>query len=179
MYRDGMRQPRIIRPARTIRAILWDIRSVHNVGSMFRTSDGVGVEHIYLAGYTPSPKDRFGRPRADLAKVALGAEESVPWTAVPDEKVLRRTLTALKKEGFTIVALEQTPASLKLGSPECAALCAKHDKIALIVGNETGGVPEWLITLADNAIEIPMHGKKESLNVSVAFGIAVYTLKGL
>jgi len=120
--------------------ILHNIRSVHNVGSIFRTADAAGVSTIILSGYTPAPLDRFGRERKDFIKVSLGAERSVPWEQV---KVLAPTLAQLKKEGYTLVALEQDAKSVSLfeyanksrrsevGTPTKAS-----ENIAIIVGNE-------------------------------------------
>src|SRR5271157_916756 len=93
--------------------ILHDIRSVHNVGSIFRTADGAGFEKLYLCGITPPPTDRFGKIRPDFAKVALGAEKSVAWESVPDSLGL---VKKLKKDGWTILALEQSRKSVSLMS---------------------------------------------------------------
>ena len=150
-------------------AILCDIRSIHNVGSIFRTADGAGFEKIYLCGITPSPLDRFGRVRPDFAKVALGAEAGIAWEAVSD---IKEAILALKKEGWTIFALEQAD-----GSVSSDAIKHRTEKCALVVGNEVGGIPADVLALADEVMEIPMLGKKESLNVSVAFGIAAYALR--
>lgn len=150
-------------------AILCDIRSVHNVGSIFRTADGAGFEKIYLYGVTPSPLDRFGKVRSDFAKVALGAEAGIAWETVSDIKDL---VTVLKREGWTIFALEQADRSMPIDSMKCDT-----GKCALMVGNEVGGIAPGILALADTVVEIPMLGKKESLNVSVAFGIAAYALR--
>ena len=149
--------------------ILHNIRSVHNVGSIFRTADAAGVSRIILSGYTPTPLDRFNQPRKDLAKVALGAEKSVPWDV---SRNLGRTLEKLKKEGFSLAALEQDARSTPLFSytPEPST------PIALRVGNEVRGVSAPLRNKMDVLLEIPMRGKKESLNVSVATGIALFAL---
>ena len=149
--------------------ILHNIRSVHNVGSIFRTADAAGVSRIILSGYTPTPLDRFNQPRKDLAKVALGAEKSVPWDV---SRNLGRTLEKLKKEGFSLAALEQDARSTPLFSytPEPST------PIALLVGNEVRGVSAPLRNKMDVLLEIPMRGKKESLNVSVATGIALFAL---
>ncbi len=148
-------------------AILDNIRSVHNVGSIFRTADALGVEKLYLCGTTPTPLDRFGRARKDLAKVALGAEASVAWEYREDTK---DAVIALKKEGFQIIAIEQNKNSKNISEikPKLA--------IALIVGNEVGGISNAVLSLCDIIGEIPMAGKKESLNVSVAFGIAAHQI---
>jgi tRNA G18 (ribose-2'-O)-methylase SpoU len=149
--------------------ILNDIRSVINVGALFRTADAIGISKIILSGVTPAPVDRFGRKRSDFIKASLGSEDSVAWEEV---KNIISTLKALKKEGFTIVAIEQTKNSLdykdfktKLGQ-----------KIAIIPGNEVSGVPKKILDRADVILELPMRGKKESLNVTVATGIVLYRL---
>lgn len=142
-------------------AILHNIRSLHNVGSIFRTADGAGVDKLFLCGITGIP------PRKEIAKVALGAEQTVPWEYV------RRTSDAIKKlkrQDVRIVALEQTRRSVEYRRYR------PKGRIALLVGNEVEGLPSALLKLADTVIHIPMLGKKESLNVSVAFGIAVYSL---
>lgn len=149
-------------------AVLHNIRSVHNVGSIFRTADGAGVKKLYLCGITPAPLDRFKEVRPDFAKVALGAEKSVAWAM---EKDTAAAIVALKKEGYEIVALEQSPRSM----PYYEAV--KPKKIALVLGAEVDGIPNDLLALADRVIEIPMHGVKESLNVSVAFGVAAFGLR--
>lgn len=147
--------------------ILDDLRSVHNVGAVFRTADAVGVSKIYLCGTTPTPLDRFGRPRRDLAKAALGAERSVPWEyAARAATVVRK----LKAEGFEIISVEQSDASVDYKKVR------PKDKSAVIFGNEVKGIPKSLLKKSDVIAEIPMRGKKESLNVSVAAGIILFRL---
>jgi tRNA G18 (ribose-2'-O)-methylase SpoU len=162
-------------------AILHNIRSVHNVGSIFRTADGAGVRKLYLCGITPAPFDRLKNLRPDFAKVALGAEKSVAWAV---EKDTAATIAALKKDGYEILALEQSPRSVPyyeaLGDRVLDGGDAMHGeekKIALVLGAEVDGIPDEIVVLADRIIEIPMLGSKESLNVSVAFGIAAYGLR--
>lgn len=150
--------------------ILHDIRSVHNVGAMFRTADAAGVTKIYCTGYTPLPIDRFGRDRNDLAKAALGAEKTVPWEYKDNVEEL---LTALKNDGVTIVSLEQTHDSIDYKTYVPTGDCA------LVVGNERDGVPETTLALSDVKIVIPMKGIKESLNVSTALGIALFRILDL
>ncbi len=152
--------------------LLHDIRSVHNVGSIFRTADGCGVTKIYLSGYTPAPVDRFGRARADLAKVALGAEKAVDWEMV-GETAVTDFIKKMKKSGVRIVALEQDERAVDYRMADKAGKTG--DKL-LILGNEVDGVSRELLDLADVIIEIPMRGEKESLNVSVAAGVAMYAL---
>ncbi|MFH2136832.1 MAG: TrmH family RNA methyltransferase [Patescibacteria group bacterium] len=148
--------------------ILHNIRSTHNVGSIFRTADAAGCERIYLCGITPAPTDRFGRANEKIAKVALGAENWVKW-----EKISRTTaiLDKLKKEGYKIFAIEQSKKSIPYNK-----LKIKNFKVALILGAEVDGLPPAILHRVDKILEIPMHGKKESLNVAVAFGIVVFNL---
>jgi tRNA G18 (ribose-2'-O)-methylase SpoU len=150
--------------------ILDDVRSSHNVGSIFRTSDALGVSKIFLTGYTPAPKDKFGRVNKDIAKVALGGEESVAWeSVVTSANVIKK----LKKEGFKVVAVEQ----------DKRAVDYKKFKMigptAFVFGNEVDGLSTKVISLCDEVVEIPMRGEKESLNVSVAFGISVARILNL
>lgn len=148
--------------------ILHNIRSVHNVGSIFRTADAAGVSKIFLTGYTPTPLDRFNRERKDFIKVSLGAEQSVPWeTAAQLSPVLQK----LKKEGYKILAIEQSKNSTSLFDYK-----PTDNKIAVIMGNEVLGISPQSLKYADHILEIPMHGIKESLNVSVAAGIALFAL---
>lgn len=150
-------------------AVLHDIRSAQNVGAIFRTADAAGISKIYLTGYTPTPIDRFGRARKDIAKASLGAELSIPWEQVINTKEL---LLRLKKENFKIVAIEQAPSStdykdIKINTPT-----------AFVLGNEVEGISKDILSICDTVAEIPMAGSKESLNVSVAFGIAVFRMLG-
>ena len=149
--------------------ILHNIRSVHNVGSIFRTADGAGISRILLSGYTPAPADRFGAPRKDFAKVSLGAEKTIPWE---QHKTLASAVKKMRGVNFYIVALEQ--------APDCTPLFdfKPHGRhIALVLGNEVRGISKQSLALCDEVVEIPMRGKKESLNVSVAAGIAMYQLR--
>jgi len=149
-------------------AILHNIRSLHNVGSMFRTADAAGVTNIYLTGYTPSPVDAFGNVRPEIAKTALGAENTVPWEQKKDIGAL---LSSLHKQGIYIIGLEQHARAVDYRR-------AKSKKsFALVVGNEVRGLSEAVLQKCDVIAEIPMHGKKESLNVSVAFGIVLFSLR--
>ena len=145
---------------------LHNIRSIYNVGSIFRTADALGVDHIYLSGYTPQPIDRFGRHRSDLAKIALGAERFVSWS------VLENPFADIKSIDAHIVALEQDEQAIPLDD----FTQIDTSEIILAVGEEVSGMAQEQLDLADTIIEIPMLGKKESLNVSVAFGIAGYTI---
>jgi 23S rRNA (guanosine2251-2'-O)-methyltransferase len=152
-------------------AILYDIRSVHNVGSIFRTADAAGVEKIYCCGITPTPHDPFGRIRADFAKVSLGAEKSVAWVA---SKSAERTIAKLKKDGWKIFAVEQSKNSIPYH--KILRRDIRGAKIALVMGNEVSGIPSRVIKKCDAVLEIPMRGAKESLNVAVAFGIVAFAL---
>ncbi len=147
--------------------ILDNIRSTHNVGAIFRTADAVGVEKIFLSGITPAPLDRFGRVRADIAKSALGAENTVGWEQVKSTVLL---VKKLKKLGFQIIAIEQAKNSIDYKDIK------SKEKCAVILGNEVGGIPENILKLCHVVAEIPMNGEKESLNVSVAAGIALYKI---
>ena len=146
--------------------ILHNIRSTHNVGSIFRTADAAGATKMYLTGYTPKPVDRFGRPQKDIAKTALGAHEYVSW----ETGDIRNVLKNLKKEGFSIISIEQDERSVALDDFKTLP------KMALILGNEVRGVSKQLRDKSDYIVEIPMHGKKESLNVSVTAGIVLFSL---
>ncbi|MEI6627315.1 MAG: RNA methyltransferase [bacterium] len=140
-----------------------NLRSLYNVGSIFRTSDAMKVDKIFLCGITGTPEQK------GLQKVALGAENSVAWEHVKNAWQL---VDKLKKQGFQIVALEQTPSSvdIKRFKPKFP--------LVLIVGNEVNGVAPSLLKRSDACVEIAMNGMKESLNVSVAYGIASYALNG-
>ncbi len=147
--------------------VLHNIRSTYNVGAIFRTADAVGASEVLLVGYTPTPVDRFGRPRADIKKASLGAEESVPWRYI---ETLEACILELKTKNVAVVAVEQSEQAIdyKLYIPEGST--------ALIFGNEVEGVPEEAQAACDARIHIPMHGMKESLNVSVAAGIVLFRL---
>jgi len=147
--------------------ILDNIRSVANVGSIFRTADCLGVLKIVLVGITSPPTDRFGRKRKDFAKVSLGAEDLVKWE---HKKEIGPIIDKLKEEGFEIVALEQ------IANAEDIKNFKPTDQFALIVGNEVSGVSRKTLDKADRVVEISMLGTKESLNVSVAAGVALYHL---
>ncbi|MDP2642105.1 MAG: TrmH family RNA methyltransferase [bacterium] len=151
--------------------ILENLRSVENTASIFRTAEGFGVKKIILVGTSPTPVDRFGRKRKDFAKVSLGAENLVEWEYL-ETKNFQFTISNLQKEGFKIIALEQHPKAKSLRSYEASKL----ERFALIVGNEVDGVSQETLEASETIIEIPMRGKKESLNVSVSTGIALFVL---
>lgn len=152
---------------RDIRVVLHNIRSAHNVGSIFRTADALGVTHIYCSGYTPAPLDRFNRPVKEIAKTALGAEKSIAWEVLKRPNTI---LEKLKKEGFTVVGIEQDKRAQDYKT------YASPEKIVLLVGNEVRGLSSSLRDSCDVLLEIPMRGKKESLNVGVSFGIGLFRI---
>lgn len=144
--------------------ILPNIRSCHNVGAMFRTADACGVTKLFLVGYTSCP------PKPQIDKVSLGAEQWMLWEYKKNLKILIKNL---KKKGVVIVGLEKTDDSQQIVS---GLRQVKDSDIALIVGNEVEGISDDIIKLCDLVVHIPMYGKKESLNVSVAAGIAMYEI---
>ena len=145
--------------------VLDNIRSAHNVGSAFRTSDAFKVDRIVLCGICAVP------PSAEIHKSALGAEDSVPWEHVDDtlEAVAR-----LREEGYRIVAVEQTENSVKLGEFRPVP----GERYALIFGNEVDGVQQSVVDASDFALEIPQYGTKHSLNVSVSIGVVLWQFRG-
>ncbi len=152
-------------------AILYNIRSLHNVGSIFRTADAAGIEKLYLCGITPAPVDSFGKVHPQLAKVALGAERYVPWEKIGS---VSKLIDKLKSDGCKIFAIEQSKKSIPYY--KLSRFYILDSRLCLIVGNEVRGLPKTILAKADKILEIPMRGRKESLNVAVAFGIAVFHL---
>ncbi|MEI7513580.1 MAG: TrmH family RNA methyltransferase [bacterium] len=150
--------------------ILNNIRSTHNVGAIFRTADACGISKMYLVGTTPTPIDRFGRERKDVAKTALGAEKTIPWEYFENINPL---LTKLKKEKFTILAIEQSKNSVDYKKVQL------KNNSAIILGSEVTGIPEDILEKCDIVAEIPMMGEKESLNVSVATGVVLFRILGV
>jgi 23S rRNA (guanosine2251-2'-O)-methyltransferase len=150
--------------------IINDVRSVTNVGAMFRTADAAGINKIYLTGYTPMPLDRFGRVRKDMAKSALGAENFVSWEY---KKNLSALLGKLRQEKYLIIAIEQARNSVDYKKVKL------QNKNVFIVGAEVNGIPKNILKKCDIIAEIPMWGKKESLNVSVACGIVLFRVLGV
>ena len=137
------------------------------MGSLFRTADSVGIDHIVISGYSPTPLDRFGRKRSDLAKSALGAEESMSWEYC--ENIFEK-IAEYKKNNYTIIGLEQHEKSIDYKKIN------KTENMVFIIGTETTGMDQNVLDLCDIIAEIPMHGEKESLNVSVATGILLYRI---
>ena len=166
-----------------IAAMFHNVRSTYNVGALLRTADGAGVSKVYLTGYTPTPIDRFGRPQKDIAKTALGAQDSVAWEQAREPlSVIRR----LRKEGWAIIGVEQDERALDYRE-------LRMDRpTVFLFGNEVRGLSRSLRDECDKLIEIPMRGAmvrqahhprhsklgKESLNVSVAAGIILFSARG-
>lgn len=143
--------------------LLNSIRSSYNVGSIFRTSDGAMIKKLYLCGYTPHP------PKKEVLKTALGSQDSINWEFEKDPITV---VKKLKSNGYTICALEQTDSNISYSEIKKSNL-----PLCLIVGNEISGVSQELIDLCDVTIEIPQFGIKQSLNVAVAYGIAIFELR--
>ena len=169
---------------RELVVVLPDIRSSHNIGSIFRTSDAVGISRIVLSGYSPRPLDKFNRPQKEIAKTALGAEKDIPWIY---EESSAKALKDLKKQGFVIVGVEQTLKSinykeffknffLKNKKSTKDKTSKENLKFAIVFGNEVEGISKDLLKLCEYVVDIPMKGNKESLNVSVSAGIILYEL---
>jgi tRNA G18 (ribose-2'-O)-methylase SpoU len=151
---------------RTLTVILDNIRSAYNVGSIFRTADGLGVKKLYLCGITPTPKEMNA-----LRKTALGAENTIPWEYHSDGLNVTKNI---KDQGYHLIALERTANSLFINDfrPDPS----DQRIIALVLGNEKAGVDPGILALCDEVLALPMMGEKASLNVAVAFGAAAYWL---
>lgn len=143
--------------------VLDNVRSMHNVGSVFRSADAFLVEAVYLCGYTPVP------PHRDIHKTALGATETVSWKYFP---TTMEAIGELKSAGYGIYAIEQVKDSLPLNQVELE----KEEKVAIVFGNEVNGVDAGIIASCNGSIEIPQLGTKHSLNISVAAGIVLWEL---
>ena len=141
--------------------VLDNIRSAHNVGSLFRTCDALNVEKILLCGYTPTP------PHKEITKTALGSASTVRWEYYQDAPT---ALSVLKDKGYTIASLEQTTKSIMIQTVRI------QGPIALVLGNEVDGVSQIALELSDMILEIPQYGTKHSFNVSIAGGIALWEL---
>lgn len=142
--------------------IAHNIRSLHNVGAILRSADAFGVERVYLTGYTGAP------PRAEISKTALGAEDRVAWTHC--ENVLN-VLMELKTQGYKILALDNRPGAISIET-----VLSGTQPVALVLGNEVDGIESEVIAASDQLVEILLPGRKRSLNVSVATGIALFAL---
>jgi 23S rRNA (guanosine2251-2'-O)-methyltransferase len=148
--------------------ILPDIRSAINIGAMFRTADAVGISKIYLTGFSPRPTDKFGRIQKDIAKSALGAENFIKWEY---KKSLALVISKLKKEGYMIIAIEQDKKAI-----DYRKVSTQGKKTVIIMGPEVTGLRQSILNRCDTIAQIPMHGQKESLNVSVACGVALFRI---
>jgi tRNA G18 (ribose-2'-O)-methylase SpoU len=158
--------PDLVEPIGPLSAIIEDIRSLMNVGSIFRTADAAGISQLYLCGITGCP------PRKEIAKTSLGAENSVNWEYLAHPLDI---ISTLKRRGVTILALEKTEHSKPL--PDLLAEGVISKPLCFVVGNEITGVSPEVLANCDHVCHLPMKGCKESLNVSVAFGIAAYLLE--
>src|SRR3990167_7172623 len=147
--------------------LLDNIRSIQNVATIFRTADAVGIEKIYLCGITPSPLDEFGRKRQQFTKISLGAEDSVAWEKCKQSYLV---LNSLKISGYKIFAIEQHKKSI----PYFKAVMPKNKKIVFILGHELKGISGRVLKRVDKILEIPMFGKKQSLNVAIAAAIVIF-----
>lgn len=147
--------------------ILDNIRSAYNVGAMFRTGDGAGISHIHLCGITALPDN----PK--VGKTSLGAEKFVPWSHHPNVVALA---ASIKKQGYRLWALENTPGSLSIADINLELV---NSPIALVVGNEVTGIDPLVLEQCDLTIHIPMSGRKHSLNVAIAYGVAVYWIRSM
>lgn len=143
--------------------VLDNVRSMYNVGSLFRTCDAFSVSNLYLCGITACP------PHKEISKTALGATESVDWRHFSSTN---DAISELKSQGFRVFAVEQVDTSISLQDFKIEA----DDKIAIVLGNEVFGVDDEALALCDGAIEIPQNGTKHSLNVSIAGGIVIWEL---
>ena len=150
--------------------VLDNIRSVYNVGSIFRTANACGIGKVILCGITPGPLDAKGRKRSDFAKVSLGAEEKVLWER---SATTVDALQSLRDEGYYIVAIEQDSSSVDYKD------VVARSKTCFVLGSEVEGINKDVLSLCDVVAELPMLGSKESLNVTIAFGIASYRILGI
>jgi len=147
--------------------ILHNIRSAYNVGSIFRTADACGISKIFLTGYTPTPLDNFGREVKTISKTALGSEKSIEWEYFSQPSIIIRKL---KKKRVEIIAVEQDKKSIDYKKIKI------KKSTAFVLGNEVRGLSKQLLTQCDQIAEVPMQGKKESLNVSVTAGVILFRI---
>jgi tRNA G18 (ribose-2'-O)-methylase SpoU len=145
-----------------VTVLLENVRSLWNVGAFFRTADGVGIERILLTGFTAHP------PRKEIAKVALGAEDVVPWEHFPDPLAAAREV---KSRGIHLIAIEQVAGGEDLYNASVPFPCC------LVFGHEVNGISDALLEVCDAAVDVPMHGTKESLNVAVCGGVVLFELR--
>jgi tRNA G18 (ribose-2'-O)-methylase SpoU len=146
--------------------ILENIRSAHNVGAIFRTADGAGVQKIFLIGYTPTPIDRFGRVQPEISKTSLGASATIPWESFSN---IIEVISDLQSRGVQVVAVEQTTQSVSYQT------ITGQNPTAYIFGNEVTGVSATALSTADAVVDIPMSGQKESLNVATTVGLICFS----
>lgn len=166
----------IVLGMREVVVIAHNLRSTHNVGSILRTADGLGVTRVYFTGYTPYPLLAHDtrlphiaqKLHSQIRKTALGAEESVDWV---HEEELSRVISELKAKSYAIYALEQASDSVALPTFK------PPKKIAIVLGREVEGLEQEVLGLCDGVLEIPMDGQKESFNVSIAAGMALFHLR--
>lgn len=166
----------MVKVKRQLILIVHNVRSTHNVGSLLRTAEGLGVEKVYLTGYTPYPRaihdmrlpHLTAKLQKQIQKTALGAEATQAWEHAED---IAAVIVGLRVAGFTIAAIEQTANSIPLPDYEVPA------KIALVVGREVEGIEAEVVSLCDLALEIPMFGQKESFNVAQAAAMALYNCR--
>lgn len=160
-------QQNLSRPApeamQRVKVWLHNIRSMHNVGSVFRSSDAFGVSEILISGYTPAP------PRPEITKTAIGAEEYVKWQQFDSAQTV---LSYLRQHNYALIGVEQTNSSIYLPEFEASA----YQNICLLLGNEVSGIENQLLDEVDAFVSIPQFGHKHSLNVSVATGVILYGL---
>lgn len=148
--------------------ICHNIRSLHNVGAIFRSAEVLGVSRLYLTGYTATPLDKLGKVRREVAKTALGAEETVSWKRVSQIGPL---LATIRRQGIQVVALENVKDAVPLHR------FRPRYPVALVLGNEVRGLSRAVLSRADAVVRIPSYGRNESLNVAVACGVALYALR--
>lgn len=148
---------------RQVKVVLHNIRSLYNVGSVFRSCDAFGISELLLSGYTPTP------PRSEITKTAIGAEEFVKWSYRENTADM---FQSLKQDGYTIIGLEQTAESIPLTTFNPS----DFDKLCLVMGNEVTGIDDELLPQIDHFVNIPQFGHKHSLNVSVAAAVVLYAL---
>lgn len=157
--------------------VLNNVRSNENVGSIFRTCDAAGVSKIFLCGYTPAPVDRFGRENKGLTKAALGAEKFIQWERAESLKEAVGIFDNTHSGSCLVVGIEQSKNSIDYRELKNSYLLPRDSNIILVFGNEVDGLSEEDLKLCDMAVEIPMLGHKESLNVAVTVGIILFSIQ--
>ncbi len=149
--------------------LLSNLRSVHNVGSIFRTANALCFDKIYLCGTTPTPLDNYGVQRKDFLKVSLGAEKTIDWEYVADTKEL---IKKLRVDGYYVIAIEQDEKAVDYKTVDIQG----KEKVVFVLGTEVGGLSRDILDEVSVIAEIPMIGTKESLNVTIAFGVSAYRI---